>query len=229
MTRCLALSLLSCTLPLGAQVSDRPSGEVQLGLGQSHLRSYTVDAASGSLRVDPKAQTGWTLRGAWVVPLAGPWSAEASLGYRARSSGDLAFRGPTDSGSLDVQQVLERQMILGAALRRTRGSLTAALGLDLRKEDLAAESSGGRSATNLTRPWLRGLVRQDFGAGGLRPCLGLELALPLTRSTPSGADYLSDLDHLDMPPNPASGAVAKTHAPASEVTLTFGLRFSVPR
>lgn len=212
---------LACGAMLGAQCP-----EVQLAFGQTKLRSLDVSSTSASLSVDPASQTGGSLRAALDWPLQGPWSIEGSLGYRFRSSGKLDYHTTQGlSGTLDVKEVLERQVALGA-LVRWHGPVILGAGLDLRREDLKAEAGPLASSGNLTRPWVRMFVRHGFTSAPWHPFVGIECSLPLTRETPSGTDYIRDLDLLGEPGNPSAGSVAKAHAPTFEVVVSFGVRFS---
>lgn len=216
------LALIFGATALSAQ---SPAFEGQLAFVQTQLRSLDVSAGSTTLQVEPKAHSGLALRGAYVWPLRGAWSVDASLGYRLQSKGNLDYRvtsGP--SGTLDVRQVLERQIILGGLVRWTGAAIFGA-GLDLRQESLSIDSADGKSSGTLTRPWFRVVARYPFGAGATRPFIGLELALPLTKESVDGVAYIGDLDHLGESGNPYTGSVAKAHAPSFEVALAFGLRF----
>ncbi len=202
-----------------------PAFEGQLAYVQTQLRSLDVSAGPTTLHMDPKTQSGLALRGAWAWPLRGAWSVDASLGYRFQTKGGLDYRvSPGPSGSLDVKQVLEHQIILGGLVRWT-GAATFGAGLDLRQEALSVESSDGKSSGTLTRPWFRAVARYPLGGGALQPFLGLELALPLTKESVDGVSYIGDLDRLGEPSNPYAGSVAKAHGPSFEFALVFGLRF----
>ncbi len=205
--------------------AQSPLFEGQLAFVQTQLRSQAVAAGPTTLQVDPKAQSGLAFRGACVWPLRGAWSVDASLGYRLHSKGNLDYRlsaGPT--GSFDVKQELNHQIILGGLARWT-GIATFGIGLDLRQESLSIESSDGTSGGTLTRPWFRALARYPLGLGSMQTFLGLELALPLTKPSAAGTAYIGDLDRLGEPGNPYGGSVAKAHAPSFELALVFGLRF----
>ena len=221
-----ALPLLSLGVHLDAQ---SPAFGLQLGFGQSRPAALDLASASATLAVDPATQQGLTLRGTAAWTLAPRWELEASLGWRARSSGGLDYRGSaTGAGRLDVNQVLKDQLILGGLLTRAfqvgGGAWSLGAGLDLRAERLAAETAAGGSPASLTRPWLRALARYAW-TSSWRPYLALEFAAPLSKPSPSPADYLQDLDRLDTASNPSAGSVAKAHAPSSELILAFGVRF----
>ena len=216
------LALAVCAIALRAQSS---AFEGQLALVQTQLRSLDVASGPTTLHVAPRTQSGLALRGAWVWPLKGAWSVDASLGYRFRTQSNLDYRvtsGP--SGTLDVKQVLDHQIILGGLVRWT-GVATFGVGLDVRQESLSIESSDGTSSGTLTRAWFRAVARYPLGSSALRPFIGVELALPLTKESGDGKAYIGDLDRLGEPGNPYTGSVAKAHAPSFEFALVFGLRF----
>ncbi len=215
----LPLLLSAATLP-----AQSPVFEGQLDFVQTQLRSMEVSAGATSLHVEPKAQSGLALRGAWAWPLRGAWSVDASLGYRFQSKGNLDYRvtsGP--SGTFDVKQVQEHQIILGGLLRWT-GAATFGAGLDFRQESLAIDSADGKSSGTLTRPWFRAVARYPIGSSAMRPFIGMELALPLTKESVDGTAYLGDLDRLGQSSNPYQGSVAKAHTPTFEIALVLGLR-----
>lgn len=217
-------ALVVATSLMGQANQPSQGGEGQLAVAQSQLRSLDVSAGTTTLHVEPKSQMGLALRGAWVWALNGPWSVDASLGYRLQTKGNLDYRvsaGP--SGSLDVKQVLDHQIILGGLVRWT-GAATFGAGLDFRQESLSIESTDGKSSGTLTRPWLRVVARYPLGSSVYQPFIGLELALPLTKESVDGKAYIGDLDHLGEPSNPYQGSVAKSHAPSFEAAIVFGLR-----
>ncbi len=223
------IRLLACLLlVLGHLGAEPPAIGVQVGW--SRLRPATVDlaAASGNLVMEGVHQRAPVLRGFLTgQPLPG-WGLEASLGWRGRSRGDLRFHSDkAGSGTLDATLVLRTQTFLGGLLCREipagLGIWSAGFGLDLRSERLALESSSGASAAQLTRPWLRAVLRRSGGGPG-RWYAALEFAAPLSRSSISAVDYLRDLDLLDSTTNTSAGAAAKAHAPGAEWTLAVGLR-----
>ena len=219
----LALFLAS----FGTLAAESPTFGLQLGFGQTRPAALDLSSSTGTLSVDPAAQQAVTLRGLAAWSPAPQWTLEASLGFRPRSGGALDYRSSSSAGSgrLDVTQTLTSQLILGGlVLRDFRQRWFFGLGLDLRAERLAAETTHGSSAASLTRPWLRAVAR-CAGTGAWRPFVSLEFAAPLSRPATSAADYIQDLDHLDAVSNPATGSVAKAHAPASEILLAVGLRF----
>lgn len=220
------LALVLASVALAAQ---SPSYGLQFGYGPTRSAGLDLASSSGTLAVDSARQPGFTLRGLAAWTLSPDWSLEASLGWRARSSGSLAYRSSVaGSGTLDVKQVLSSQVILGGlALRdllvRT-GTWSFGAGLDVRAERLSAETARAASAASLTRPWLRATARFAW-SGAWRPWVALEFAAPVNKPATSAADYIQDLDRLEATPNPSAGSVAKAHAPTSEFLLAFGLRF----
>lgn len=214
---------LAALAPLAAQ---SPTFGLQLGFGQTRPVALDLASSTGTLSVDPAAQQAATLRGLAAWKPAPGWTLEASLGFRPSSGGTLEYRSSSaGAGRLDVTQTLASQMILGGlVLCDLRERWFFCLGLDLRAERLAAETAQGSSAASLTRPWLRAAVRCAW-TGAWKPFVALEYAAPLSRPSTAAADYIQDLDRLGTASNPATGSVAKAHAPASELLLAVGLRF----
>jgi len=222
---------LSLILLGGALLAAQgPDLGVQVGWGSTRLRALTLTTVSGSLSVDPSTQQGLALRGLATWKAWPGWEWEGSVGWRPRSSGALDYRSSSaGQGRLDVKEELQSQLLAGLLLSRgfasSTGTWSLGLGLDGRWEKLAAATGAGSSAASLRRLWYRAVARHAWGGKG-QPFVALEFAAPLSRPSTSAAAYLQDLDRLDLPPNPSAGSVAKAHAPASELVVAAGFRFS---
>ncbi len=225
MIRILALTSLLLG-PLGAW---EPAFGLQLGLNRTRHQGVDLSASSGNLAVDADPQQGPLVRGLFDVRLGDGWFLETSLGWRGRSSSGLHYRGDhAGTGDLDAVLVMKEQVMLGALVSRgiphAGGAWSAGLGIDLRQDQIALEVHKGTSGTRLVRPWLRSALRWS-GRGSGRGFAGLEIAIPLSRPGVTAENYLSDLDRLDAGVNPAAGSAARAHAPTSEWSVVFGLRF----
>lgn len=218
----LARALLIAALPLSAQ-------DLQLGLERQSPRSLDIHPPSGFLRLDSASSWAPSIRGGWDI-----WQPfdrqvlELSGSLRLPSERQLTYRNSVGgSGDVAARLRLGAQSALGA-LYRFEGPfglpLEAGLGLEARHETYAIKDGGLESSGSLNRFWARGVVRHRFHEDLSGPFIALEVGVPLkSASTPSGVDYLLDLDHLGSSPNP--GTAAKAHASTCAITLAFGYRF----
>ena len=218
---CLALALLLCAPLLGQ--------DAQLGLARETPRTLQVNPPGGFLRLASAASAAPELRLGWDLwhPFANQ-ALELGGGLRLGSGRQLTYSNSVGAtGDVQARLKLDSQYALGVLYRFERPwnlPLEAGLGLDGRRERLVLADGALHSAGTLNRPWLRAVLRHRFGADGLGPFVVLEWARPLTSApTPSGANYLLDLDHLGSSPN--SGTAALAHAPTSSLALAVGYRF----
>jgi hypothetical protein len=143
----------------------------------------------------------------------------------------MTFRNSTGaSGDVQARLRLDWQPELGFLYRFEHPfalPLELGLGLEARQERLVMKDGNLESPGTLHRAWVRVVVRHRFREEGQGPFLALEVARPLSSApTPSGVDYLADLDHLGASPNPGTAATA--HAPTLAWTVAVGWRFGQP-
>jgi outer membrane protein OmpA-like peptidoglycan-associated protein len=224
----LALSAgwLGMALSLGAPLLGQ---DLQLGLERLTPRPLQINPPTGSLRLDAAASQAPALRFGWDLWHLAPHQVlELGAGYRWASERQLTFANSVGAAG-DVQARLQigTQYSLGALYRYEQPwqlPLELGIGLEERRERMVLSDSGLSSFGSLDRPWLRTVLRHRFGADGTGPFVALEWALPLHPApTPSGVNYLLDLDHLGSSPNPGTAALA--HAPSYGLTLAIGYRF----
>jgi outer membrane protein OmpA-like peptidoglycan-associated protein len=198
-------------------------------MDQQSPRRLQINPPSGFLRLDSAASQALALRGSWDL-----WhprerhALEVTAAYRLPSEGQLTYVNSTGaSGDVQARLRLDSQMALGLGYRFERPwelPLEVGVGLESRRERLVMKDGALTSAGSVTRPWLLARLRHRFQAEGFGPFIALELARPLTSApTPSGVDYLLDLDHLGRSPNPGTAATA--HAPTFGLTVAVGYRF----
>lgn len=207
--------------------------ELQVGLEQQAPRALQINPPGGTLRLDSRASVAPAFRLGWDVWR--PWEQQAlevSASLRLPSERQLTFANSAGaSGDVQARLRLDTQFTVGALYRFEQPfglPLEAGLGLEARRERLVMRDGGLASAGSLTRPWFRAVLRHRFATEALGPFVALEWARPLTAApTPSGVDYLLDLDHLGTSPNPGTAATA--HAPTYSLTLAVGFRFGVYR
>ncbi len=203
--------------------------DLQLGLDRQYPRSLDINPPTGFLHLD--SAPSWALSLRFSHDLWAPREGQAlegTAGFRLPSERQLTYRNSAGAaGDVSARQRLELQPALGALFRFDRPfglPLAAGLGLEARRERLILKDGGLESAGTLTRVWLRGVLRHRFCADGFGPFLALEGALPLSSApTPSGVDYLADLDNLGQSSHP--GTAAKAHAPGYGLVLAVGYRF----
>ncbi|MBP1627502.1 MAG: hypothetical protein H6Q00_1977 [Holophagaceae bacterium] len=205
------------------------SQDLQLGLERLQPRSLDIDRPSGSLHLESKASQALSLRyGQALWRPSEHQTLEATLGLRLPSEGQMTYSNSAGaSGDVQAHLRLGTQYALGALYRFERPfglPLEPGLGLEYRRESLVMKDGGLESQGTLNRPWARAVLRHRFSKDGRGFFAALEYARPLISGpTPSGADYLSDLDNLGNSPNP--GTAAKAHAPSQSLTLALGYRF----
>ena len=205
------------------------SQDLQLGLERLEPRDMTIARPTGSLHLESKASQALALRYGHDIWKPRPGQAlEATAGLRLPSERPLTYSN-TDGASGDVQARLRlgTQFALGALYRFERPfrwPLEAGLGLEYRRESLVMKDGGLESQGTLNRPWARAVLRHRFSKDGRGFFAALEYARALRSApTPSGVDYMLDMDNLGNSPNP--GTCAKAHAPVQSVTLAAGYRF----
>jgi outer membrane protein OmpA-like peptidoglycan-associated protein len=219
------LVLLTCA-PLLAQ-------DLQFGLDRQTPRALQINPPGGTLRLDSGASVAPAFRLAWDVWRPREQQAlELTAGLRLPSERQLTFANSVGaSGDVQARLKLDTQFTAGALYRFEHLfnlPLEAGLGLEERRERLVMKDGGLASAGSLNRPWFRAVLRHHFEKEALGPFLALEWARPLTAApTPSGVDYLLDLDQLGSSPNP--GASATAHGPTYSLTLAVGYRFGCRR
>jgi outer membrane protein OmpA-like peptidoglycan-associated protein len=206
-----------------------PAQEVQVGVERLAPRALQINPPEGNLRLDSAASSALSVRAGW--DLWRPWERqvlELTGAVRLPSERQLTYSNSVGaSGSVQARLKLGTQLDLGVLYRFERPwglPLEAGLGLEERREQLEMADGGLTSAGTLDRPWARVVLRHRFRDDGTGPFVALEWARPLTSApTPSGVDYLRDLDHLGSSPNPGTAATA--HAPTYSLVLAVGFRF----
>ncbi len=206
-----------------------PAQDIQLGLERLAPRPIQINPPGGFLRLDSAASTALSLRGGWDL-----WRPrerqvlELTGGLRLPSERQLSYSNSAGaSGDVQARLKLDTQLALGLLYRFERPwrlPLEAGLGLEERRDRLELADGGLNSAGTLNRSWARAVLRHRFRTDGTGPFVALEWARPLTAApTPSGVDYLLDLDNLGHSPDPGTAATA--HAPTYSLTLAVGYRF----
>jgi len=206
-----------------------PAQEVQLGLERLAPRALQINPPGGDLRLDSAASSALSLRAGWDLWRPCPRQVmEFTGGLRLPSERQLTYSNSAGaSGAVQARLKLGTQLDLGVLYRFEqpwRLPLEAGLGLEERRERLEMADGGQTSTGTLNRPWARVVLRHRFRADGTGPFVAVEWARPLTSApTPSGMDYLRDLDHLGSSSNPGTAATA--HAPTYSLVLALGFRF----
>jgi outer membrane protein OmpA-like peptidoglycan-associated protein len=213
---------LFATAPLLAQ-------DLQVGLDRQAPRALQINPPGGTLRLGSGASVAPAFRLGWDIWRPREQQAlEVTAGLRLPSERQLTFANSVGaSGDVQARLKLDTQFAVGALYRFGHPfelPLEVGLGLEERRERLVLKDGGLASAGSLNRPWFRAVLRHRFETEAFGPFVALEWARPLTSApTPSGVDYLLDLDQLGSSPNPGTAAMA--HAPTYSLTLAVGYRF----
>jgi len=222
----LPLGRVGAALLIGAALEAQ---DVQLGLERLTPRALQINPPGGDLRLDSAASSALSMRAGWDLWRPCPRQVlELTGGLRLPSERQLTYSNSAGaSGAVQARLKLGTQLDLGVLYRFERPwwlPLEAGLGLEERRERLEMADGGQTSTGTLNRPWARVVLRHRFRADGTGPFVALEWARPLTSApTPSGVDYLRDLDHLGSSSNPGTAATA--HAPTCSLVLALGFRF----
>jgi outer membrane protein OmpA-like peptidoglycan-associated protein len=215
------MALLGC-LPLLTQ-------DLQVGLERESPRALQINPPGGTLRLDSGASSAPSFRLGWDVWHPREQQAlELTAGLRLPSERQLKYTNSVGSaGDVQARLRLDTQFAIGALYHFEHPfdlPIEAGLGLEERRERLVMKDGSLASAGSLDRPWFRVVLRHRFETEAFGPFVALEWSRPMTSApTPSGLDYLLDLDHLGSSPNPGTSATA--HAPTFSLTLVVGYRF----
>ena len=210
-------------------ISQASAQDLQVGLERLQPRSLEINPPSGNLLLESKASEALSFR--YSHDLWKPWERqviEATAGLRLPSEKQLTYSNSAGaSGDVQARLRIGNQYALGALYRFEQPfglPLETGIGLDHRWESLVMKDGGLESSGKLNRFWVRAVLRHRFSQEDRGFFVTLEYARPLTSApTPSGADYMRDMDNLGNSPNP--GTAAKAHAPTYSLTLAAGYRF----
>ncbi len=195
----LPLALLSVA-PLAAQ-----SFEVGLFAGQQSFKSFSDSGSTA----EPAKKTVVGARFGYSVVDLGPALFQVTAGYQPEVKTDFEIDGTAFPGV----EFTQKHWSVGAMFNFKAGVAFGA-GLEYRNESLGLKGPGGDISTTYGRPWARANVGFAFPTPLVKPFLGLEVAVPLTSTSPSLTDYSSD-----------EKSFLKAHAPKMQVGIYGGLRF----
>ncbi|MBS1767716.1 MAG: hypothetical protein JST05_10000 [Acidobacteria bacterium] len=195
----LTLLLALTALPVCAQ-----SYEVGLFLGQTTFRTQTI----AGTEFEPETKTiGMARLGFSVVDL-GPALFQVTLGYQPKAK--TAFDA---NGAATPLQYGDQAWSAGLMFN-FKAFVAIGAGVEYRGERLSLEGPGLSQSTTYARPWARVNVGLSFPLPILKPFVGVEAAAPLSSTSITNADYLSDPDKA-----------LKSHAPSFQVGVYGGIRF----
>lgn len=199
-----AIALLCVTAPLAAQ-----QWEAGLFLGQQSYRDQEVPDA-GNVQANSKTVYGVRL-GYSVVDL-GPALLQVTAAYQPKNK----THAKGDDGTLEDFQYTHQYFGVGAMFN-FKALVAVGAGLEYRFEKVGVESQElGNHSASYGRPWLRANVGYAIPSPVVKPFVGLEVAVPLTRKslTVDQADFVTNVDDA-----------LRSLAPKYQVGAYFGVRF----
>jgi outer membrane protein OmpA-like peptidoglycan-associated protein len=221
--------LPSCFCLACLSMSSVLAQDLQIGIERLQPRSLEIHPPSGYLSLKSKSSDALSFR--YSHDLWKPREhqvLEATAGLRLPSEKQLTYSNSAGaSGDVQARLRLGNQYALGALYRYENPfglPLETGIGLDHRWESLVMKDGALESSGKLNRFWVRAVLRHRFSPEDRGFFMAIEYARPLTSApTPSGVDYMRDMDNLGSSPNP--GTSAKAHAPTYSLSLAAGYRF----
>ena len=195
------LTLLLALTALPACAQDY---EVGLFLGQTTFRTQTI----AGTEFEPETKTvGMARLGVSLVDI-GPALFQVTVGYQPKAKTALDANGaPTPLQYGD-------QAWSAGLMFNFKAFVAIGAGLEYRGERLSLEGPGVNQSATYARPWARVNVGLSFPLPLLKPFVGVEAAAPLSSTSVTDAEYLSDPDKA-----------LKSHAPSFQVGVYGGIRF----
>lgn len=189
-----ALLPLLLAVPLAAQ-------SFELGLNISR-QQYPSHNEIGIFKVEPQDKTVVAGRFGYAIVDLGPALFQVTAAYQPKVDTDVKVNG----SSAGMDKMGHEYWGLGAMFN-FKALVAVGAGLEYRSEKI---TNGGLSAT-YGRPWARVNAGYAFPTPLMKPFIGLEVAVPLTKK-----DYNDSLGAED---------VLKSFAPELQVGLYGGVRF----
>jgi hypothetical protein len=195
-----AIAMLLVAAPLAAQ-----DWEAGLFLGQQTYESFTV--LGDKFEVSSKTVMGARL-GYSIVDI-GPALFQVTAGYQPKASAKYKENGAETNIDYDHEHYSV------GAMFNFKAMLAVGVGLDYRFEKLSGtDPIHGSHSTNYNRPWIRANVGYAFPTPVIKPFLGLEVAMPLTKQSINGTTGPDSTDEA-----------YKGLAPKFQIGLYAGIRF----
>ena len=198
MKRLMVLLALT-TLPLCAQ--DYEAG---IFLGQTTFRTQTV----AGTEFEPETKTIGMARLGFSVVDIGPALFQVTVGYQPKAK--TAF----DANGAPTPRQYGDEAWAAGVMFNFKAFVAVGAGLEYRAERLSFEGPGVSQNTTYARPWARFNVGLSFPLPIVKPFVGVEAAAPLSSTSITSADYVSDPDKA-----------LKSHAPSFQVGVYGGIRF----
>jgi hypothetical protein len=192
-----ALTLLATALPLSAQ-----SWELGVFAGQQTYKSATEFGT----KAEPKSQTVFAARLGYSLVDLGPALFQLNAGFQPKTEATFEVAG-VDSG-----MKTQHQHVSLGAMFNFKAVFAVGVGLDYRFEKLNfTHATPAIDDVSYSRPWLRANAGWAAPTPGVKPFIGLEVAVPLvSKSYELGG---SQADQY------------RAFAPKLQVGLYGGLRF----
>ncbi|MDP1830748.1 MAG: hypothetical protein Q8K67_01730 [Geothrix sp.] len=195
------LPLLLVAAPLSAQ-----SFEAGLFIGQQSYKSFS----DAGLTAEPAKKTVAGVRFGYSLVDLGPALLQVTAGYQPESKTGIEVNGTAVPG-FDFTQ---KHWSVGAMFN-FKAFVAIGAGVEYRSESLGVKGPLTDISTTYGRPWARANVGFAFPTPIVKPFIGLEVALPLTSTSPSTAEYFGPDDAVSL----------KAHAPKMQIGVYGGIRF----
>lgn len=195
----LALALALASLPACAQ-----DYEVGVFLGQNTYRSQTIVGTE----FKPETKSVAAARLGFSIVDLGPALFQFTVGYQPKAKTAMEVNGA--ASGLDYGH----QYWSAGLMFNFKAFVAVGAGVEYRGEKLSLEGPGVNQSTTYGRPWARINVGFSFPTPFVKPFVGVEAAAPLSSTSVTDAEYLSDPDKA-----------LKAHAPNFQVGVYGGIRF----
>ena len=195
----LALALVLATLPACAQ-----DFEVGLFLGQNTYKSQTILGTE----LKPKTKSVAAARLGFSIVDLGPALFQFTVGYQPKVKTEF------DANGANTGYEYGDQYWSAGLMFNFKAFVAVGAGIEYRGEKLSLEGPGLNQSTTYGRPWARVNVGFSFPTPVVKPFVGVEAAMPLSTTSVTDAEYLSDPDKA-----------LKSHAPNFQVGVYGGIRF----
>ena len=195
----LALALAVVTLPACAQ-----DFEVGVFLGQNTYKPQTILGTE----FKPETKSVVAARLGFSIVDLGPALFQFTVGYQPK------VKTGFDANGVNTGYDYGDQYWSAGLMFNFKSFVAVGAGIEYRGEKLSMEGPGLNQSTTYGRPWARVNVGFSFPTPFVKPFVGVEAATPLSTTSVTDAEYLSNPD-----------TALKSHAPNFQVGVYGGIRF----
>jgi hypothetical protein len=190
---------------VGAVLAALPARASEVGLILD--RQVGSSQSVGFYNFDAVKPSGYGIRGSYTVLNFNAAEVGLTATYHPTSKTDLVVNG-FNSGRFGSEYVAVGAQVDWKSLVNLHA------GIDIRRERLTTESAYGvvDGSTTFTRPWLTAGVGYTFNTGSVKPIVGFEVAIPMTKQ-----------GNVSM--GSSADDIRKSLAPDYQIGLYGGIRF----